>query len=86
VVGCASGSFFSWIPGRWDNLLSYDLCPSHDTCSTEVYLGFGPWLTPTHAAASGVVVIFSSIESPISAFRLWRSEIFLPVFWRPASV
>jgi hypothetical protein len=31
---------FSWILGRWDNPLSYDLYLSRDTFNTEVCLGF----------------------------------------------
>jgi hypothetical protein len=45
-AGFVFGSSFSWIPIKLDNLLSYDLYLSHDTCNTEVCLGFGPYPTP----------------------------------------
>jgi hypothetical protein len=46
AAGFAFESFFSWIPRRLDSPLSYDLCLSHDICSTDVYLGSSPCLTP----------------------------------------
>jgi hypothetical protein len=49
-------------------------------------LASAPGLPPAHVAASGVVVIFSSIKNPISAFQLRRPENFLPVFRRPTSI
>jgi hypothetical protein len=34
------GSSFFWLPTRWDNLLSYDLYHSHDTCNIVVVYVF----------------------------------------------
>jgi hypothetical protein len=76
-AGFAFGSSFSSIPRKLDNPLSYGLYPSHDTCNTEVCTGFAPYLAPACVIASGVVIVFSSVESSVSIFRLRRSKIFL---------
>jgi hypothetical protein len=36
----AFGSFYFWPLDIWDNLLSFDLCHSHDTCSIGACLSF----------------------------------------------
>jgi hypothetical protein len=47
------GSFFSWVQGILDNLLSCDLYLFHDTCNTMIYLGF------THGLILGLCNLLS---------------------------
>jgi hypothetical protein len=76
----AFGSSFSWIPRKLDNLLSCGMYLSHDTCNSEVCVGFPPTSLLACVTASGVVIVFSSVESSVSILRLRRSKNFLPIF------
>jgi hypothetical protein len=54
----------------------YDPYPFHDTCNTEVCLGFTPGMY-NHLWG---VILFPGVGSTVSIFRLWRSKNVLLVF------
>jgi hypothetical protein len=69
-----------------DNPLSYDLGLFMKHVVQRSILAPAPASPPARVATSEMVIILSGVESHVSVVQLWRPKIFLPVFWRPASI
>jgi hypothetical protein len=80
------GSFFFWLPGKWDNFC-LAACIIFMIHGIEGFVLPSPATSsPASVASSLVVKIFPGVEGSLPVIRLWRPKIFLLIFRRPATI